>query len=82
MFQRLHNGDNCPLCTEGELERIERKSWMHLFPQSKHYVCLECSICFLTLYGRLMKILPKDENLTKFKIKKRRKALNPQGGMN
>ncbi len=66
MFQHLHHGDSCPRCKEGELERIERKNWMHRFPQSKHYICPECSTRFLTLYGLLMKVLSKDESFTKF----------------
>jgi ribosomal protein L37AE/L43A len=70
MFQQLHHGDGCPQCKEGELERIARKNWMRQFPQSKHYICPECSTRFLTIHGRLFKKLSKDEEFTKFRRKK------------
>jgi hypothetical protein len=65
MFERLHQDDCCPLCKEGELKRIKRKIWMHCFPLSKHYVCSECYLRFLTLYGHLLIKLSKDENFMK-----------------
>lgn len=53
---RLKNGDPCPLCEKGEMERIKRMKWMYLLPKSKHYECRECYARFLTLYGRSIRL--------------------------
>jgi hypothetical protein len=53
---QIQNGDPCPRCKKGEIDRIPRKKWMYLLPKSKHYECWKCNARFLTLYGRSIRL--------------------------
>jgi hypothetical protein len=55
---KLHTGERCPRCRDGEIFRVPRRRWMRLLPSSKHYLCNDCLTRFLTVCAMAIR-LPK-----------------------
>ena len=47
----LHHHDTCPVCREGRIKRISRKTWMTYIPSSRYYRCGRCGSKFFQMAG-------------------------------
>ena len=53
--------DGCPECQKGKIERLRRKYWMRMVPQSKLYRCDACQTRFLTVGRWILLLASKDK---------------------
>ena len=57
-MQKIIRGDTCPVCRQGRITRIRRRSWMRRLPASKHVQCEACLASFLTIYDLAIRLRP------------------------